>query len=54
MACVTLAFEYWWYKYKKNPRIEATNEKENQRKINTWNTQDRFGPDFKDYYTNFP
>ncbi|EEB10703.1 glutamate receptor, putative [Pediculus humanus corporis] len=51
MACVTLAFEYWWYKYKKNPRIEATNEKENQRKINTWNTQDRFGPDFKDYYT---
>lgn len=21
MACVTLAFEYWWYKYKRNPRI---------------------------------
>lgn len=21
MACITLVFEYWWYKYKKNPKI---------------------------------
>lgn len=21
MACITLVFEYWWYKYRKNPRI---------------------------------
>lgn len=21
MACVTLIFEYWWYKYRKNPKI---------------------------------
>uniref|UniRef100_A0A1A9WKV0 Ionotropic glutamate receptor C-terminal domain-containing protein n=1 Tax=Glossina brevipalpis TaxID=37001 RepID=A0A1A9WKV0_9MUSC len=21
MACITLLFEYWWYKYRKNPRI---------------------------------
>lgn len=21
MACVTLIFEYWWYKYRKNPQI---------------------------------
>lgn len=21
MACVTLVFEYWWYKYRKNPKI---------------------------------
>nr|CAD7262763.1 unnamed protein product [Timema shepardi] len=32
MACVTLAFEYWWYKYKKDPRVvdvapSTTNQK---------------------------
>lgn len=21
LACITLVFEYWWYKYRKNPRI---------------------------------
>lgn len=21
MACITLVFEYWWYRYRKNPRI---------------------------------
>jgi hypothetical protein len=21
LACITLAFEYWWYKYKKNPQV---------------------------------
>lgn len=24
LACITLAFEYWWYKYKKNPRVLDT------------------------------
>lgn len=26
MACVTLVFEYWWYKYKKNPKIVDVTE----------------------------
>lgn len=26
MACITLAFEYWWYKYKRNPRIVDVGE----------------------------
>lgn len=21
MACMTLVFEYWWYKYRKNPNL---------------------------------
>jgi len=24
LACITLAFEYWWYKYKKNPQVADT------------------------------
>ncbi|XP_055686801.1 ionotropic receptor 25a [Lutzomyia longipalpis] len=26
MACVTLIFEYWWYKYRKNPKIIDVSE----------------------------
>lgn len=33
MACITLVFEYWWYRYRKNPRIidvaEANAERSN-------------------------
>lgn len=40
MACLTLVFEYWWYKkYRKNPKIvdvnEATNPKDNSGEIGT-------------------
>lgn len=40
MACLTLVFEYWWYKkYRKNPKIidvnEATNPKDNTAPIGT-------------------
>uniref|UniRef100_A0A1B0B7S3 Ionotropic glutamate receptor C-terminal domain-containing protein n=1 Tax=Glossina palpalis gambiensis TaxID=67801 RepID=A0A1B0B7S3_9MUSC len=28
MACITLLFEYWWYKYRKNPRIIDVTEAE--------------------------
>jgi len=24
MACITLAFEYWWYKYKRHPQVADT------------------------------
>jgi hypothetical protein len=24
MACITIAFEYWWYKYKRPPRVADT------------------------------
>lgn len=26
MACITLIFEYWWYKYKKSPKIIDVSE----------------------------
>lgn len=33
MACITLVFEYWWYRYRKNPRIidvaEASSDRPN-------------------------
>lgn len=27
MACVTLIFEYWWYRYRKNPQIGDARER---------------------------
>ena len=24
LACITLAFEYWWYKYKRPPQVADT------------------------------
>lgn len=30
LACFTLAFEYWWYKYKKTSKVSSTvNQKQN-------------------------
>lgn len=37
MACITLIFEYWWYKYRKTPKIidvsEAPTTKKDQQRI---------------------
>lgn len=31
LACITLAFEYWWYKYRKNTRVTNVAEAPNSR-----------------------
>lgn len=33
MACITLVFEYWWYKYRKNPRIIDVTESQSNETI---------------------
>lgn len=34
LACITLAFEYWWYKYKNNPRVTIFRRKISTQKEN--------------------
>lgn len=40
MACVTLVFEYWWYKYKKNPKVIDVNPVEGAFESNYGNMRD--------------
>ncbi|ENN75289.1 hypothetical protein YQE_08066, partial [Dendroctonus ponderosae] len=47
LACITLAFEYWWYKYRKNTRVTNVAEAPNSRHHKVGGVQKGFPRQFE-------